>query len=85
MELLLVPLPGPHPGFNRGHASGFALPEVPAVTAPRAGAVLALPLPWQSLQKLLPDPGVSAELRRQLAEPGALSGARQHEKNVGIS
>lgn len=30
-------------------------------------------------------PGASAELRRQLAEPGAFSGARQHEKNEGIS
>ena len=50
-----------------------------------ASAALPLPLPGQSLQKLLPDPWASAELRKQLAEPGALSGARQHEKNAGIS
>lgn len=88
--LVVVLLPRLHPGFQRGHPSGCALPIGATVLAagpcrrsPEADA--ALPLPRQSLQKLLPDPWASAEQRRQLAEPGASSGARQHEKNVGIS
>lgn len=90
--LVVVPLPCLHPGFQRGHPSGFVLPIGATVLAagpcrhsPEADAALPLPLPRQSLQKLLPDPWASTEQKRQLAEPGASSGARQHEKNAGIS
>ena len=91
VELVLVPLPCLQPGFHRRHPLGFALPIGVTILAGGPWAqrgrcsLASASLPGQSLQKLLPDPRASAEPREQLAEPGALSGARQHEKNAGLS
>lgn len=95
VDLVQVPLPCLHLQFHREHPFAFALPifrlslmEVPVVMRVDRGQcspASAFPQAERSLQNLLPDLWAHSELRRQMAEPGALSGARQHGKNVGIS